>query len=596
MLAQLVEYYRRRAEDAPETTPLRGYSVEKIAFEIWLSPDGDLVAAPDLRVTEKKKLLPRLLAVPRSGGPRTSGVRAFFLSDKSSYLLGADPKLKPAQVAEHFAASRALHHRLLDGVDDAGGRALLAFLDRWDPARAPELIPGWDDLAGLNLVIRLVDDHRYLHQRPALRAVWEAEVARQEGESLVGQCLVTGETGPIARTHPMIKGVRGAQTSGAAIVSFTQDCFVSYGHDQGANAPVGGFAAFAYTTALNELLRPGSDQKLSLGDATVVFWADRQCEAEGVLGQMFNPPLDSAQDTGAEGDRALDPEATDRLRRILHRLRDGQPVADTLADFDPEVRFFILGLAAPSESRLAVRFWRETTLGALLDHVGAHWRALRIEKRHPAEPDFPPPWLLMRQVALAGKDENIPPALGPAFLRAMLTGAPYPDALLAAVLERMRAGHGESEPVSYLRVALIKAWLVRHRPEQKDLEDSLMTLNPDRPEASYHLGRLFAALERAQQLALPGINATIKDRYFGTASAAPRSVFPNLIRLAQHHLSKVETSGWLDRIIGEITGRIDDFPSHMPLADQGLFALGYYHQRNDLWRSKKTDDAPHTES
>lgn len=596
MLAQLVEYYRRRENEPESGVPLRGYSAEKIAFEIWLSSAGDLVTAVDLRITEKKTQVSRLLTVPRSGGPRTSGVRAFFLSDKTSYLLGADPRLKPDQVAEHFKASRDLHHRLLDGLDDNGARALLAFLDRWDPARAAERIKEWDELAGLNLVVRLDGDPLWLHQRPALRRVWDAEVARQDGESLVGQCLVTGETGPIVRTHPMIKGVKDAQTSGAAIVSFTQECFVSYGHQQGANAPIGSFATFAYTTALNDLLRSGSRQRLTLGDATAVFWAERKCEAEGFLGQLFNPPLETAKDAKAEGDSVLDPVATDRLRLILRMLRDGRPVGDALADFDPRVRFFILGLAAPGKSRLAVRFWRETTLGPLLDQVGAHWRALRIERRYPAEPEFPPPWLLMRQIAVAGKDENISPALSAAFQRALLEGAPYPDALLAAVLQRMRAGHGETDPVSYLRVALIKAWLVRHRPDQAELENSLMTLNPDRPEAAYHLGRLFAALERAQQLALPTINATIKDRCFGTASAAPRSVFPNLIRLAQHHLSKVEASGWLDRIIGEITARIDDFPSHMPLADQGLFALGYYHQRNDLWRSKKTDDATKTES
>jgi len=597
MLAALVQYYRRRAAEPGSDVPLYGYSTEKIAIELVLAADGSLVEAFDIRSDGKKRRDPRLLAVPRIGGPRTSGVRAYFLWDKTSYLLGADPKRRPDQVADHFQASRDLHHRLLDGVDDAGAGALLAFLDHWNPAEAPDRIPSWEELAGQNLVFSLDGEPGYLHLRPALAKIWAGEVARSQGDAPVGQCLITGETGPIQAIHPILKGVAGAQTSGAAIVSLNQESFRSYGGDQAISSPVGTFAAFAYTTALNELLRPGSDQRLILGDATTVFWAEKKCATEGLFAHLANPPLEGQKDD----QRVLDPATTDRVRIALDHLRDGRPPHDALTDYDPDTRFFVLGLAAPALSRLAVRFWLDTTLGQILERIGSHYRALRIEKQHPgktlpSEPDFPPLWLLLRQTALGGEGKNISPALNAALQRAVLTGGPYPDALLAAVLERMRAGHGDSEPVSYLRMALVKACLVRGHPDAEVLEKSLMTLNPDDPDPAYRLGRLFAALERAQQLALGhNINATIKDRYFGTASAAPRSVFPNLIRLAQHHLSKADNSGWLDKQIGDIADGIATFPAHLTLEDQGRFALGYYHQRNALWR-KKTDDQPQSES
>ncbi len=212
----------------------------------------------------------------------------------------------------------------------------------------------------------------------------------------------------------------------------------------------------------------------------------------------------------------------------------------------------------------------------MLDRVGRHQRELDIV-RGAKDRDILPIWLILAQTAREAKE--IPPLLGGALLRAILTGARYPLALLAAVLRRIRADRRISHP----RTAIIKAILTRNF----GMEDLAM-LNPDRPETAYQLGRLFAALEKAQEDALPGLNATIKDRYFGSASATPGAVFPRLIRMDQHHLGKLEGGAKVnsEKRIQEICGRIDAFPGHLDMVGQGLFALGYYHQRQNFFTPK----------
>ncbi len=566
MILQALNSYYHRLKDDPDTeVPLPGFSMQKISFALVLNRSGELLQVTDLRETVGKKPVARLLNVPEPV-KRTAGVSSNFLWDNTGYVLGADGKGKPERTAETFLAFKDLHHEIGDGLDDDGMRAVLCFLDSWDPAGAAQL-PHWEEMVGLNLVFMLEDELRFLHERPAIRDGW---LAYSQGKSseVEGYCLVSGERAPIARLHPDIKGVRGAQTKGASIVSFNLDAFASYGKTQNFNAPVGEQAAFAYTTALNRLLASGSRQRVQIGDASTVFWTERPSPAEGFMGYVLNP-------TDEPGD-------VQAVRTFLEAARSGHYPPDV----DPEIGFFILGLS-PNAGRLSVRFWYAGTVGDMADKLRRHFDDLRIVKRFDNDPDYPGLWLLLRETAVQKKSENVPPLLGGAIMRSILTGSPYPASMLAVLLGRIRA----DQEVNYLRAAMIKACLVRHlRTYNPNAWEVGMALDRESTNTPYRLGRLFAALEKAQRDAVPGANTTIKDRYFGSASATPRAVFPQLIRLAQHHIQKAEYGRSTDKLIEDILQPIENFPAHLKLDEQGMFALGYYHQRQAIYTAKSDGD------
>ena len=413
-----------------------------------------------------------------------------------------------------------------------------------------------------------------IHDRPAARALWASVSA--EGEKSEAACLVTGERGPIARLHPAIKGVWGAQTSGASIVSFNLNAFTSYGHEQGDNAPVSEAAAFAYTTALNRFLERGSGHRVQIGDASTVFWADVSDakiagEAEGLFAALLGA------DTVDEGVQAK------KVGAILQAVREGRPIVDFTPDLPQGVRFFVLGLA-PNAARLSMRFYLEDDFGAIAERFLAHVARMRIEP--PPRDDRPSIWRLLVETAVQRKSENVPPILAGEWLRAILTGASYPLTLLSTLLMRLRADHD----VNGLRAAVLKAVLIRNFAMEVPV-----SLDVENRDLGYLLGRLFAAYEYAQTQALGGrVNATIRDQYYGTASATPRAVFPLLQRKATHHLSRLrkDKPGLavnLDRRIGEIFELADPellFVPTLSAQHQALFAIGYYHQRNELYRRK----------
>ncbi len=563
ILPALNDYYQRLSDDPAAGVPLPGYSQQKIHFVLVIDANGKLVQSPvDLRNREGKKLTPRELIVPEAV-KRTAGVAANFLWDNTGYVLGADNKGNPERARQCFDAFKERQHAIGDGFDDEGMIALLRFLDSWNPADA-EALMFWEEMAGQNVVFQLDGERRYLHDRPKIRAAWRAYGA-DSGSATKAPCLVTGQVAPVARLHPAIKGVRGAQSSGAALVSFNLSAFESYGKKQNFNAPVSEEAAFAYTTALNHLLRFDSRQKVSAGDTTFVFWSERDNPLEHFLGNVFADPV-------ATGD---DPGDTKALRNFLEAVRDGKK----LPGIDEEMKFHILGLS-PNAARLSVRFWLVSSTAEITANVGQHFRDLAIDRRFDTDPEYPSLWRLLRETALQGKSENIQPLLGGGVARAIFTGTPYPQNLLAAVINRIRADHN----INYLRAALIKACLVRrYRITKQNPMEVKMALNKESTDVAYRLGRLFAALEKVQRDALPGINTTIRDRYYGSASATPKTVFPQLIRLAQHHIQKADYGRVSDKNIEEILLEVKEFPAHLNLDQQGLFALGYYQQRQALY-------------
>ncbi|MEO5375364.1 MAG: type I-C CRISPR-associated protein Cas8c/Csd1 [Alphaproteobacteria bacterium] len=603
ILSALARYYERRCEAVDPAmadrveVPAFGYRAQGVGFALVLTAAGRVASIRDLRRQERRKLIPRTLFVPEDS--RTSGDKAFFLCDKADYLFGAtagEGKGSAAAVVptgKRATLSHALHHRLLAGCDDAGARALRAFFDAWRiddlAAVLARSAVAWEDVGKAFLALELDDEPGFLHDRPALRATWAREYAAR-GSSDGGQCLVTGTTGPIARLHQGLK-LPGTTGNGAPFVSFNTEAFCSYGlgpDDKGLNAPVGEWAAFAYATGLADLLR-NDRRRLRLGDTTVVFWAERPCPAETTIADLFNPPLAATGSAAAEGPRELDPSTAERLYAALSAMRDGRPPTDDLSGGDPGIAFHVLGLATPAGSRVSVRLWQVTTLEVLVGRIGRHYRALAIEKAHAKEPEFLPLWLLLVSTAPEGKSENVSPPLAAALTRAVLTGGPYPAGLLATVLNRVRAEHSDRTPVSYPRAALIKACLARSGTID---QEAYVTLNTDSDTpVAYKLGRLFAVLERAQLMAHGReVNATITDRYFGSVSSSPRTAFPPLLRLLPHHLAKIDASRWLDNLIGRILEGIDGkagFPAHLSLEEQGLFALGYYHQRNDFFKPRR---------
>ncbi len=575
ILQALNDYYDRKATEPGSDIPSYGFGVQRISFCLVLSEDGEVVGTVDLREAQGKKLFPKALNAPMLPCKRTVGVAANFTWDNTGYVLGVDGKGKAKRTQKTHDSFKALHQKVSQGVEDTGLRALSRFLNLWTPDRFPSLTPSVEML-DTNVVFRLESDSRFLHERPAVQQAWAQEYRRLAGTH-DGFCLVTGQEARITSLHPDISGVSGAQSSGALLVSFNDPAFTSYGKEQSLNAPVGERAAFAYTTALNFLARRGSRQKIRLGDATTVFWAERSTPAEDLLASLFDPPTEKAGRTD-ESSPSEDRATTARIHEVLSAAKAGRPIGTVDPALDPAIRFYVLGLS-PNNARLAVRFWNVSTVGQLVERVGQHFRNMEVERQFEGDPEYPPFWRIVLETAPLQKSENVPPLLAGALTRAILTASPYPRSLFTAILGRIRA----DRVVNYQRAAILKACLVRNYQMEVP-----MSLDIERRDPAYRLGRLFALLEKAQKDAT-NPTATIRDRYFGAASATPAAVFPQLLRLGQHHISKAEYGGYTDKLIAEVVDEIDELPNHLSLEDQGLFTLGYYHQRNALFRKSEKE-------
>lgn len=577
ILQALNDYYRRKAADPDprQRLPAFGLEEKEIPFVIEITSDGDLVRIHDTRATEGKKKVGRREQVPQ-GVKKTSGVAANLLWDAAEYVLGIDTRGKPERVVEQHAAYRARIEELPDTArQDAGVVAVLSFLDKADRARL-EVEPAWPEILEINplMTFRLHGDGDLVCQRPAIIAAAMAQASTDS--TTTDCCLVSGDAAEIERLHAAIKGVWGAQSSGANIVSFNLDAFTSYGKSQGANAPVGKSAAFAYTTALNHLLARDSRNRTQVGDASTVFWSERADELETAIPDLFGePPKD-------------DPDRHVEAVRALYRAID----TGRLSGPDGDTRYYVLGLS-PNAARISVRFFHRLPLRDLAERIGQHFEDIRID-HGPRDQTHLSLFRLLVACATQSKADNIPPNLGGAVMDAILTdrNAPYPSQLLNIAVVRCRA----EQEVSYPRAATIKACLnrfIRRNPKEKEFQPML---DPDNTHVAYRLGRLFAVLEKIQEEASPGLNATIRDRYYGAASSTPVVVFTTLLRLKNAHLKKLSQGRAVsfEKLLGDVLSAITDFPAHLTLADQGRFALGYYHQRQAFFT--KSDKTPSTES
>lgn len=596
ILQSLNELYTRLADDPSYEIASPGFSPQKISFEVVLGRDGSFKIIDARRPDKKGKPQNHVMLVPGEAKPSGSGINPCFLWDNQTYLLGRQPVDKGAGFGQsRFEAFRDRHLALEAVIADESFSAVCRFLKEWQPERLGEH-PELEELGTGFGIFRMQGEKKAVHEAAAVQNWWRRQVEEgPPGEA--GQCLVSGEFEPIARLHPKIKGIAGAQAAGASLVSFNATAYESFGKEQSFNAPVGEGTAFRYGTALNSILTgPQSDKhRIRIGDATTVFWTEKKTEVEKVVVDYFS--------FGSQLDGVQDEVQRERIARFLEALRTG----GSFQDFgDLKTAFFILGLS-PNAARLSVRFFYRSTIEELLENLRAHHACMEMVRQYTEnqskglpDPEFPAVWQILRETARVA--DEIPPLLSGGLVRSIVERIPYPEGLFSAIIRRIRA----DQTINYLRAATLKAVLVRNH----NLPIRTM-LDPENIDPAYLLGRLFAALERTQQDALGNLNAGIRDKFYSAASATPASVFPKLLRTYQHHLSKMPSGSLAERIgtdrairaknareklIQEIFEPLTSFPRQFNLQSQGIFAIGYYHQRKDFFTKKEATEPEGNES
>ncbi len=581
ILQALNDYYARKAADPQTGLAPAGFELKAIHFVVVLNEAGQLLQLADRREGDGKRRVAQNQLVPQ-GVKKTSGVAANLLWDNAEYVLGVVTKGKPERVAEQQAAFvKRITEAFGEQPEDAGLRAVLAFLKTHTVAALEKLPthPAWPEILETNplLSFQLNTDTMLVCQRAAVVTALQAANGEGSGTATDGICLISGEPDAIERLHPSIKGVWGAQSSGANIVSFNLDAFNSYGKAQSYNAPIGKRAVFTYTTALNHLLAKGSRQRIQVGDASTVFWAEK---ASGeVFESAFLDFLDPPRDDPDRGTQAV--------ASLYASVNNGQSFTQ-----DDEQRFYVLGLS-PNAARISIRFWHVANIRELGGAFVRHFDGLEIVR--PAYETGAPLTLyrLLTSIATQGKAENIPPNLGGDVMRAILKVQTYPATLLQGALRRIRA----EREVSFPRAALLKAYLIRNLNDQ----EITVSLNLENTSPGYRLGRLFAVLERTQERAQGNLNASIRERYYGAFSSTPITVLPLLMKLKNHHLAKLPNRGEavnLEKLFSDIIDGLPDVPARLSLPEQARFAVGYYHQRQSFFNKgdAATTDQPATPS
>ena len=574
ILQALVNHYENLEKQGK--VDQEGWCKAKVSYAVNLSRDGEILGILSLKIEEqrgkKKVWVPRQIKVPEMV-TRSSGVSANFLCDNSKYILGIDAEGTNQRVRDCFEAAKKKHLSLLREIEGEMAEAVRRFFETWDPEKASEcaeIKERWEDITdGGNLIFCM--GINYAQDDTFIQKAWENARNKSSEDGQTGICLVTGKEAEISRIHKTIKGVPGAQSSGAALVSFNAPAFESYEKEQSYNAPVGKYAEFAYTTALNYLLNQ-REYTFQLGDSMIVFWSE---SAEEEYQAAFFGAADPKPDNQEE------------IKGIFDNLKTGMPVSIGNFTLDPDQRFYILSLA-PNAARLSVRFFYQDSFGNILKNLSAHYERMSIVK---------PSWesreymgvrdMLSETVNQNSKDKSPVPNMAAFVLQAVLSGARYPASLYTDVLIRIRAEQGN---VTWGRAGIIKAYLIRNGNWKEG--ENYMGLNEESRETAYVLGRLFSVLESIQMDANPGIKATIRDRYFNSACATPASIFPVLIKLKNSHMKKLERDKggakvYYEKLLTELMGKLDEYPKRLSLEEQGKFILGYYHQVQKKYEKKE---------
>jgi len=584
ILQSLVKYYEILANDEESNIPKLGYSKANVSYAINLSLEGEVLNIIPLKISVQrgKKMVevPQPMEVPEQG-KRAVNIKSNFLCENSSYVFGVDSKGKPERSKECFEAFKQLHIDILQNVNNATAKAVIYFANNWEVDKAleyPALAENLEEILSVANFVFKVYGGEFVHHNKEIRQAWEEYKSCSDNTNVM-QCLVTGKERTIARLHPSTKGVKGAQAVGGSLVSFNAPSYESYGRDeqQGLNAPVSEYATFAYSTVLNDLLADTA-HKMYLGDSTIVFWA----ESPKKIYLDFMTSFLNCETTNKDESFVKDENAVAEVKSIFEKISQGKPIAKLSEVFDEKTNFHILAIS-PNAARLAVRFFVSNSFGEMVKKIAMHFQDLSIEKQYASDPDAFPIWkLLSETVSPNSKDKAASPLMAGAVLKAILTGTPYPASLYNSIMIRIKA----ERDINYYKVSIIKAYLLR-KNNNEFKEVLTMALNEQSENRAYIFGRLFAVLEKVQQEAIVGIKSTIRDRYFASACATPASVFPVLLRLAQHHIPKAEYGNYSDKKIENILDKLDinnnPFPTNLSLEEQGIFILGYYHQRNAFY-------------
>jgi len=599
ILQALTKYYERMIqEQVPDLEP-EGFKRVAIPFTLVLKKDGSIAGIDDNRTDAGKRKQIRPFIVPKVfDGSRTSDIESNLLWDKASYVFGVSPKEGKAKrlknQREKFLST--ISDYFPDENADDGVRAVVKFLKHH--ADSIQEYKAWEEIQSKdpNLAFRLEGEQTLICNRDAVKEAIANKNKTVTSEK--GLCLVTGKIDNLTRLENPIKGLRGSGKAESHLVSFNESAYWSYGKERGANAPISKFASSAYVTAINFMQREGARQWIKVGDATTVFWAEKKHEIEDWFTDIFGEP--------AKGESEQDNEAIKALFK--------SPETGATPALDDNTRFYVLGLS-PNASRIAVRFWYAETVADVERNIRQYFDDTNITHADYEMPHCSLNGLLAatavetkdpkktNRVYFRGKYYDVTPNLAGDFMKAILTSTPYPQTLLSAVITRAKAEQSKKDPktgksiqnVSYPRAALIKAILYREaRYRNSNIKEVGMSLDTSNTNPGYLLGRLFAVLEKVQIESAGGegkINATIRDRFYGSASSTPVTVFARLMRLKNHHLAKLENyKSFYEKLIGEIVDKISPnnaYPAHLSLDDQGRFAVGYYHQRQDFFTKKE---------
>lgn len=563
IIAALVKRYEQQLQENKIVG--LGWSMADVSFVLRLYESGEIADVIDSRTEvggNKKTHLK--LKVPEQERRSGKNYSSSFLCENANYFFGIDNN------TEQFEAAKKLHLEILKNCDSATARAIKNFFANWNPsdtATHPKLQEYLKDLQkGARLVFMF--EAKFATEDDKIREAWK-NYRQSQDESVSMQCSITGRVLPIAIIHPSIKGVRNANTSGGSIVSFNESAFESYGHkgEQGLNAPISKYAAFAYTTALNDLLADKDHVKF-FGDTTVIYWAEENNdECQDYLADLLFPNEDKI--------------SNDTLNELMKGIKE-KNISFNGTNLDYDNPFYILGLA-PNNARLSVRLFLQNSFGEVVKNIARHYEDFRITKPLNAT-DYIPLWRILKAtISTKAKDQTPSPLMSGAVVKAVITGQNYPVSLFQNVLIRIRAEHA----VTYERAAIIKAYLTRNKGRE-----NLMSLDENSTDVSYVYGRIFSVLEAIQMAASSNLNATIKDKYFTSACATPTKVFPILLKLSVHHLRKLETGRrihWekqLTNLMGKLSPSAKNSPT-LTLEEQGIFILGYYHQTQERYKKKE---------
>ena len=578
ILHALTQYYQRKAKSDGGVAP-EGFENKEIPFIIVIDKQGKFIQLEDTRELKNKKKVARTFLVPKGLG--RSGSKSYEVSnllwDHYGYVLAYAGEKGQEQADRQHASFTAKVSELKQVLpDDAGVAAVAAFLASAAEKNKVMQAANWAECAkvkGCNLSFRLVDEAVDLVcqskavQDHLLKSGQEYVDIEKSKDKFYGTCLVTGKKTKIANLHTDIKGIN--KTPKSPFVSANLEAFKSYGKgnnkDNGLMYPIGEQAMFEYTTALNTLL--AGENRFRIGDVTAICWSAKPTPLEEHLASLISGGKDN-------------PDAhIDAVKSLYKSLYNGQYQKP-----DGKEKFYLLGLS-PNSARIVVRFWHETTVAALSESIAAWYDDLQMVRgENSPYPEYMPLPRLLGNLVLDGKMENLPSDLIAQITDAALNNQVLPVSLLQAALRRNKA----EQKITYGRASLLKAYINRaiRAGRLKNMKELTMSLDRNRQDIGYVLGRLFAVLEKTQTEANPGLNATIADRYFGSASSTPIAVFGTLMRLLPHHLNKLEFEGRAVQLqweIRQILEHCQKFPNHLNLEQQGLFAIGYYHETQFLF-------------